>query len=206
MTQQFRLSAVAAALLAVAGCAQTNTGTVTRDTGTALTFHQDARTDALPSEQAAALKAQARKIVKGSTLRGAAIGAALGCSIGVATGNSSKCLASAAVGAAGGALIGNSQGRKSVSKRMALSGSTDLARDIRAADAQLEFASRLDTIRRDRAALAEALDLTAQQSRIAAQNLSQAASRGQSGLDWHITRTGQIAKQATSARSTISLL
>lgn len=69
-----------------------------------------------------------------------------------------------------------------------------------------EHASAVDVIRKDRARLAEALTLTASQASKASENLKTAASRGQSNLDWHILATSDIAKNATSARSTISLL
>lgn len=58
----------------------------------------------------------------------------------------------------------------------------------------------------DRAALAEALTLSASQSKLAEQNLRAAAEQGQTGLDWHINATSQLAEESISARSNISLL
>jgi hypothetical protein len=58
----------------------------------------------------------------------------------------------------------------------------------------------------DRAALAEALTLSASQAKLAEQNLRNAAEQGQTGLDWHISATSQLARETVSAHSSISLL
>jgi hypothetical protein len=65
---------------------------------------------------------------------------------------------------------------------------------------------RISEIRAERAALAEALSLTAAQARLASANLKTASANGHSGLDWHISATEQLARQSISARSSISLL
>lgn len=62
------------------------------------------------------------------------------------------------------------------------------------------------TIRDERAALADALSLSAAAALKASANLKTAAARGHTGLDWHIAATSQLARETTSARSTISLL
>ena len=65
---------------------------------------------------------------------------------------------------------------------------------------------RIKAIRDDRAKLAEALLMTAQQSQKAATNLRAAAQAGHSGLDWHIGATDQLARDSLSSRSSITLL
>lgn len=65
---------------------------------------------------------------------------------------------------------------------------------------------RVNAIREDRAKLAEALLMTAQQSKKAATNLRAAAQAGHSGLDWHIGATDQLARDSLSSRSSITLL
>lgn len=66
--------------------------------------------------------------------------------------------------------------------------------------------TRVKAIRDDRAKLAEALLMTAQQSQKAATNLRAAAQAGHSGLDWHISATDQLARDSLSSRSSINLL
>ncbi len=65
---------------------------------------------------------------------------------------------------------------------------------------------RINRIKQDRAALAQSLDLTAAQARKATRNLQAAQAAGQTGLDWHIRASENLARQTTSARSSISLL
>lgn len=71
---------------------------------------------------------------------------------------------------------------------------------------EAEFAHRFEVIKANRAQLAEALSLSAAQANEAHRNLQSAASQGQTGLDWHLHATKKLAREATSARSAISLL
>ena len=98
---------------------------------------------------------------------------------------------------------------------------TSLPRLLAAQDAELDalalaqaggtmsseaYEKRKAQIAADRAALAEALSLSATQAQLAEQNLRAAAEQGQTGLEWHISATSQLARETVSARSTISLL
>lgn len=71
---------------------------------------------------------------------------------------------------------------------------------------QGQYNNRVNEIRENRAQLAEALTLTAGQTRIAIKNLESAATQGQSGLEWHIMATSKLERDTVSARSTINLL
>lgn len=68
------------------------------------------------------------------------------------------------------------------------------------------YAARTEQIRGTRAQIAEALTLTAAQANEANRNLQGAAAQGQTGLDWHMNATSALAKNAMSARASISLL
>ncbi|MDE1130480.1 MAG: glycine zipper family protein [Ascidiaceihabitans sp.] len=71
---------------------------------------------------------------------------------------------------------------------------------------QEAYEKRYSEIQASRTALAESLSLSASQANLATNNLENAATRGQTGLEWHFGATKQIAEQAESARSSISLL
>ena len=71
---------------------------------------------------------------------------------------------------------------------------------------QEAYEKRYSEIQARRTALAESLSLSASQANLATNNLENAATRGQTGLEWHFGATKQIAEQAESARSSISLL
>jgi hypothetical protein len=71
---------------------------------------------------------------------------------------------------------------------------------------QADYDIRYTEIKSHRAALANSLTLSAQQARAAGDNLKNAATQGQFGLDWHLNATERLSKQAASARSSISLL
>jgi len=71
---------------------------------------------------------------------------------------------------------------------------------------QTQHDKRIAQIAADRAALAEALTLSATQAELATQNLRDAAAQGQTGLEWHISAASQLARETTSARSSITLL
>jgi len=71
---------------------------------------------------------------------------------------------------------------------------------------QAAFEKRYVEIKENRAQLAHSLTFSAAQAKQAGQNLQDAASQGQTGLEWHFGATQHIAKQAASARSSITLL
>lgn len=71
---------------------------------------------------------------------------------------------------------------------------------------QSAYEKRYNEIKNHRTDLAQSLSLSSGQANLAAKNLENAATQGQTGLEWHFGATKNIAKQAESARSTISLL
>ena len=240
MIQQRTLALSIAALTLTACSASTQHNMPTRLEVNPLGVHSSALASDGMTEQAQALNAHAKAIVRASTLKGAMIGAAVGCGISVlAASAASNCVKSAAVVAAGGALAGNIAGKRDVKRRVTLASPNALVRNLRKAngslaeietslpellaqqDAELNhlslaFASnqvskqthdqRVAAIRQDRAALAQALLQSAQESKQAAANLRAASDAGHTGLDWHISATDQLARETLSARSTISLL
>ncbi|MEN8891577.1 hypothetical protein [Planktotalea arctica] len=71
---------------------------------------------------------------------------------------------------------------------------------------EAQFTQRFEVIKANRQQLAEALSLSAAQAEEAHTNLENARSKGQTGLEWHLSATQNLAREATSARSAISLL
>ena len=71
---------------------------------------------------------------------------------------------------------------------------------------QAQYTHRYEVIKANRAQLAEALSLSAAQANEAHNNLQNAKAQGQTGLEWHLHSTKKLAREATSARSAISLL
>ncbi|WP_176219103.1 hypothetical protein [Planktotalea arctica] len=71
---------------------------------------------------------------------------------------------------------------------------------------EAQFTQRFEVIKANRQQLAEALSLSAAQAEEAHTNLENAQSKGQTGLEWHLSATQNLAREATSARSAISLL
>lgn len=67
------------------------------------------------------------------------------------------------------------------------------------------YLAKLEEVRAERRALAEALSLTEAQARAASQNLESAAANGQTGLEWHLSATRQMERDVASARSQITL-
>ncbi|MDG1469939.1 MAG: hypothetical protein P8Q26_00025 [Ascidiaceihabitans sp.] len=68
------------------------------------------------------------------------------------------------------------------------------------------YDAHVQTVMRDRAELAHALTLSAGKAQLATKHLQEASTRGQTGLDWHISATSQLERDIESARSQISLL
>ena len=71
---------------------------------------------------------------------------------------------------------------------------------------EADYSSGVAAIRESRATIAHALSATIEQSKIARANLEDASQRGQSGLEWHLGATSALERDATSARSRITLL
>jgi hypothetical protein len=71
---------------------------------------------------------------------------------------------------------------------------------------QADYEKRYSEIKSSRADLAQSLTLSSKQANLAGDNLEHAASQGQTGLEWHFGAAQNIAEQAESARSSISLL
>lgn len=239
MRKQRTLSLTIAALT-LSACALPGTHLPTRLETNPLGFHASPlQSDGL-TEQAHALNANAKAIVRASTVKGAVIGAAVGCGLTVLTNSASgNCVKAAAIGAAGGAIAGHVAGQKDVKRRVELASPNALVRNLRKANTNLEtittslptllaaqdaelnrlslafaanqitpetHAKAVQTIRSDRADLASALMMSAREARQASKNLREAAAKGHSGLDWHISATDQLARDTHSARSSISLL
>ncbi|MEQ6201940.1 hypothetical protein ABMC88_02690 [Sulfitobacter sp. HNIBRBA2951] len=81
--------------------------------------------------------------------------------------------------------------------------------DMQRATGQVDnaaYAKAHASIAAERQAIASALIETQRHAQQAASNLRAAKSKGQSGLDWHIGASDRLARQASSARSGISLL
>ncbi|MEO0401598.1 MAG: hypothetical protein AAF214_04415 [Pseudomonadota bacterium] len=70
----------------------------------------------------------------------------------------------------------------------------------------VDYAAGVDNIRQSRALIAEALTGTINRAEAAHANLEQATQQGQTGLHWHTSATSQVARDAYSARSRITLL
>ena len=69
-----------------------------------------------------------------------------------------------------------------------------------------EYKKAVSAITDSRARIAESLTLTVAQAEQANFNLQKAGQQGQDGLDWHLSATAQLAREADSARSLISPL
>lgn len=107
-------------ILTTAGCGQMPSQAVTRNTADLLAFEDNGHdSDALMVEQAQALDAMTRDLVRAATLKGAAVGAAAGCGLAiVSSSESAKCLAGAVAGGAVGAAVGNAVGHNQVAQRV----------------------------------------------------------------------------------------
>jgi uncharacterized protein YcfJ len=68
------------------------------------------------------------------------------------------------------------------------------------------YAAHVQTIKQDRAELAQALTLSSRKAKQATLHLKEAAANGQTGLQWHMSATAQLERDIESARSQISLL
>ena len=103
-----------------------------------MSFKESRKSDNAMLEQTAALDALMRDIVRDSTIKHAAVGAAVGCGISVlAASNASGCLRAAAAGGVVGAVSGNLAGKRKVAQRMELVSANELVRSIRKSNDKL---------------------------------------------------------------------
>lgn len=109
---------VLAILIALSGCGQTSL--VSRNAhDLSFVSEIDSDGDAQMIEQAQALDQMTRELVRSTTGKGAAVGAATGCSFALFSGsNSARCLTGALFGGAAGAAIGHDIGKKQVADRI----------------------------------------------------------------------------------------
>ncbi|WP_298679380.1 hypothetical protein [uncultured Lentibacter sp.] len=158
------------ACTALAGCA-TPPDTATRaQTAPLDTAFASTEYSAL-TEQARSLNRMADDLLRESTGRGAALGAAVGCGLGlVSKGNAQRCLAGAVTGGTVGAVMGQAHGQRKLAQRLEKVSRDDMAGALRAADTQLE------TLQNNLPALLQRQDaeLKALQARHAAGTISQA--------------------------------
>lgn len=224
--------------LSVAGCVQTKEPTFSSRGSEMAQFTTSS--EALMSDQTAALTKMTKDIIRKSTAKGAAIGAVAGCGLVLLSASNAKnCVGGALAGGAVGTIVGNAAGQKKAAQRIELVSPNALVRSIGKADRQMtivvrdlpamlkqqdaelaglnanlqngqiteaQFAHRFEVIKANRAQLVQALSLSAAQANQAHRNLQAAKAKGQTGLDWHLIATKNLAQQATSSRSAISLL
>lgn len=69
-----------------------------------------------------------------------------------------------------------------------------------------QYEQGVANIRDSRAMIAEALSLTITKTELASANMAGLATQGQSGLDWHLSATNELAREAHSARARITPL
>ena len=150
-----------------------------------------------------------------SCVTGAAVGGAAGAVVGAAQGN--REVADRVELVSADALVRSIRGMNGQMDALELSlpdllaeqdaefRDLEMRRDAGAVTPQ-EYNERVNAILGSRARLTEALTLTIAQVEQAQSNIEGAASQGQSGLDWHLSATAQLAREANSARSMISPL
>lgn len=137
----FTIFAPLALAVALGGCANTyrHGEDVSRMSAGAGAF-QVADADAmLMVEQTRTLDQMMQDIVRTTTVRHAAVGAAVGCGLAVVSaGAASHCLTAAAAGGVAGAISGHLTGKRDVARRIELVSATALVRNIRASNDHLE--------------------------------------------------------------------
>ncbi len=109
-----------------------------RPAASSMSFLAAPQDDVIMAEQSKALAQAMDKIVRESTIKHAAIGAAVGCGVAVlASTGASKCLVGAAAGGAMGAVSGVISGKRDVAHRLELVSANQLVRTIRASRGHL---------------------------------------------------------------------
>jgi hypothetical protein len=106
-----------------------------------LSFQASSQDEAVLIEQTAALDRLMKDIVRNTTIKHAAVGAAVGCGLAVVKSNASHCLAAAAAGGAVGAVSGHAAGKRDVTRRMELVSANAIVRSIRKSNLQLDAIS-----------------------------------------------------------------
>ncbi len=126
---------LACAAVSLTACAQTTPSAPTRLESNPLTFHSNPVVSDGLTEQASALTANARAIVRASTVKGAITGAAIGCGLGLLAGaGAANCAKTAAVSAVSNAVMGNIEGKQDVKRRVTLASPNGLVRNLRKAN------------------------------------------------------------------------
>jgi outer membrane lipoprotein SlyB len=120
--------------LALSGCANMP-GTKTA-VPASMSFQATSANEAVLLEQTATLDRMMKDIVRHTTIKHAAVGAAIGCGLAVVTSSASSCLTAAAAGGAVGAVSGHLAGKRDVARRIELSANS-IVRSIRKSNTQL---------------------------------------------------------------------
>ena len=126
--------------LTVSGCAHMPAAgsEVSRGTTGMMALKATNQDQAILAEQTAALDQMMAEIVRNSTIKHAAVGAAVGCGIAVvSSGGASSCLGAAAAGGIAGAVTGHIAGNRDVARRIELVSANALVRSIRKSNNQL---------------------------------------------------------------------
>ncbi len=111
---------------ALSACAISNESATRAQTDT-LSFSALAPETVLVHQQAESLTRLSKEMIRKSTGKGAAIGAAVGCGLVlVSAKNAQKCLGGAVVGGAVGAVVGHEQGKRKVAKSVAKVSANDM--------------------------------------------------------------------------------
>lgn len=123
--------------LGLSGCAVPHQP-LSDDAQAAFSFQATSQDEAALVAQTAALDRMMKDIVRNTTIKHAAVGAAVGCGLAVMTSNATRCLAAAASGGVVGAVNGHVAGKKDVARRMELVSANAIVRSIRASNVQLD--------------------------------------------------------------------
>jgi outer membrane lipoprotein SlyB len=121
--------------LALSGCANMP-GTKTA-VPASMSFQTTSANEAVLLEQTATLDRMMKDIVRHTTIKHAAVGAAIGCGLAVVTSSASSCLTAAAAGGAVGAVSGHLAGKRDVTQRIELVSANSIVRSIRKSNTQL---------------------------------------------------------------------
>jgi hypothetical protein len=121
--------------LALSGCA--NMSGSASVAPRSMSFQATSTDEAVLLEQTATLDLMMKDIVRHTTIKHAAVGAAIGCGLAVVTSSASSCLTAAAAGGAMGAASGYAAGKRDVARRIELVSANSIVRSIRKSNTQL---------------------------------------------------------------------
>lgn len=121
--------------LALSGCA--NSPRSASIAPASMSFQASSTDEAVLLQQTATLDRMMSDIVRHTTIKHAAVGAAIGCGLAVVTASASNCVAAAAAGGAAGAVSGHIAGKRDVARRMELVSANSIVRSIRKSNTQL---------------------------------------------------------------------